>query len=331
VIQHANESVPDRATGYCTDDVARALMVALQYIKLGESARAAERLASTYLAFLYHAQRSDGRFHNFMSFERTWLDDVGTQDSNGRAVWALGFGLRFAPRESWRNLCLRLLDRWLPTIDELTHLRSKAYAALGLAHAIESGAGDGTGMSKALGRLAADLLAAYQTTRSDDWEWFEESMTYDNARLCEALLRTGITLNDQPAAAAGLRTFSFLLGVTLEHGIFVPIGNRGWYPRGGPRARYAQQPLEAAAMVDGAHAAFEAGGDPAHAAAAQIAMEWYHGRNTNSVPMVEGGGCFDGLEEGGASRNMGAESTIAYLSSACAVALRRVAPLRIAR
>jgi hypothetical protein len=332
VIQHAVENVPERSTGYCTDDVARAFIVALQYLELEKEVPAAERLASTYLAFLRYAQRDDGWFHNFMSYGRGWLDEIGSHDANGRAMWALGFGLRYAPDERWRRLCLRMLERQLPTVDGLGYLRSKAYASLGLAHALESGAGDSSSFQKALGRLAADLRAVYQTCRSDDWEWFEDFMTYDNARLCEALLRTGVALNDEASAAAGLRTFSFFVSTTVEHGVYVPIGNRGWYPRGGVRARYAQQPLEAAALVDAAHAAFEAGGDPAHAAAALIGLEWFLGRNTLSISLASSdGGCSDGLEEEGTSRNMGAESTLAYLSSSCAVALRRAAPLRVAR
>lgn len=331
IIQHASDNVPNRSTGYCTDDVARAFMVTLQYQLLDPSEAAAERLASTYLSFLQHAQRDDGRFHNFMSYERTWLDDVGTQDSNGRAAWALGFGMRYAPDERWRTSCRRMFERYLSTIDDLTHPRSKAYAAIGLSHAVVSGEGDGEAFARALDRLAADLLQLYRSNRDDAWEWFENFMTYDNARLCEALLLGGMAMHRAPWIAAGLQTFSFYTSVTIENGVYVPIGNDGWYFRGGPRARYAQQPLEAAALVDAAAAAAEAGGEPAHRAAMLLGLEWFYGRNSRSMPLVRGGGCADGLEERGASDNMGAESTLAYLSSACAVAARRKAPLRLAR
>lgn len=331
IIQHASDNVPNRSTGYCTDDVARAFMVALQYQLLDPSESVAERLASTYLSFLQHAQRDDGRFHNFMSYERTWLDDVGTQDSNGRAAWALGFGMRYAADERWRTGCRRMFERYVTTIDDLTYPRSKAYTAIGLSHAVASGEGDTDAFARALDRLAADLLELYRANGDDAWEWFEDFMTYDNARLCEALLLGGMAMHRTPWIATGLRTFSFYTSVTIENGVYVPIGNEGWYFRGGPRARYAQQPLEAAALVDAAAAATEAGGDPAHRAAMLVGLEWFHGRNSRSVSLVRGGGCADGLEERGASENMGAESTLAYLSSACAVAARRKAPLRLAR
>ena len=332
IIQHACENVPNRETGYCTDDVARAFMVALQYALLDPHATVATRLASTYLSFLDQAQREDGRFHNFMSYERTWLDDVGTQDSNGRAAWSLGFGMRYAPDDRWRSHCKRMLERWLPTIGDLTHLRAKAYAALGIVHALISGDGDEHALVTTLRNLAGDLRNAYISERDDTWEWFEGIMTYDNARLCEALLRAGSVLRDDAFTLAGMRTFAFYLGITIEHGIYVPIGNEGWYRRGGERALYAQQPLEATALVGAAGAAFEAGGDPAHRAAMFLGLEWFSGRNSRSVSMVRGGGCFDGLEERGASANMGAESTLAYLSAASTVAAARASkPLRIAR
>lgn len=331
IIQHASDNVPNRSTGYCTDDVARAFMVALQYQLLDPVEPMAERLASTYLSFLQHAQRDDGRFHNFMSYERTWLDDVGTQDSNGRTLWALGFGMRYAPDGRWRTNCRRMLERLLPTIGDLTHTRSKAYAVIGLSHAIASGEGDDAALTSALRAMAEHLLRMYQMQRDDTWEWFEDFMTYDNARLCEALLLGGMVLHRQEWVEAGLRTFSFYTSITIENGIYVPIGNDGWYFRGGPRARYGQQPLEAAALVDAAAAAAEAGDDPAHRAAMLLGLEWFHGRNSRSESLVRGGGCADGLEETGASENMGAESTLAYLSSACGVAARRKSTLRLAR
>ncbi|HJT37360.1 MAG TPA: glycosyl transferase family 1, partial [Actinomycetota bacterium] len=133
IIQHASETVPNRSTGYCTDDVARAFMVVLAALQRDPRDEVAARFASVYLAFLEHAQLDDGRFHNFMAYDRTWLDDVGTQDSCGRATWALGYGVRYAPAEPWRRLCRTLFDRALGAIDSFGFLRPRAYAALGLA------------------------------------------------------------------------------------------------------------------------------------------------------------------------------------------------------
>lgn len=333
MIQHAVENVPNRSTGYCTDDVSRAYMVALSKLELEPHDVAACRMASVYLAFLHDAQLPDGRFHNFMSYDRTWLDSVGTHDSVGRAMWALGYGMRFASRGSWRRVSKKLFDKSTRALDWLQWPRSQAYAAIGLAHACESSIGDGEipRYRAELRRLADALHARYADVRGAGWQWFESAMTYDNARLCEALLRAGMTLQDDALLAAGLRTFEFYREVTVENGIFVPIGNEGWYERGGARARYCQQPLEAVAMVDAALVAHDATGDPQHRATAQIALDWYHGRNTRGIVMARNGGCLDGLNETSVNMNMGAESTLAYLAGAFAMAARPPRSLSVAR
>jgi hypothetical protein len=326
VIQHALESVPNRKFGYCTDDVARGFMVALAHARLATAERVSLRLASTYLAFLQHAQLDDGRFHNFMAYDRTWLDEIGTHDSCGRAIWALGYGVGYAPSSAWRRVCRTLLDRALSSLDSLEYIRSRAYAALGLAHAQAALAEPK--YASALDYLAGEILGAYEATAGDDWRWFENVMTYDNARLPEALIRAGQVLREPRYGNVGIEALAFYEGVTLEDGIHVPIGNEGWYPRGGRRARYAQQPLEACAMVDAELAAFDLTGNAAHVATAETAMEWYHGKNSRNVVMVQGGGCYDGLGEKSINPNMGAESTLAFLAAACAMAQRRARVLR---
>lgn len=326
IIQHAVESVPNRETGYCTDDVARALIVALMRLRLFPRDETAARLASIYLAFLNDAQLPDGRFHNFMSYERAWLDDVGTQDSNGRAMWALGFGMRYAATPAWRRVCRRLFDRGLRAIEGYEFPHPRAYAILGLAHAGQTVRE--TPYAAATRYLADALLRAYRDERSGGWEWFGPVMTYDCARLPEALIRAGTVLGDARYAQAGVATLDFYEGVTLLDGIFVPIGNDGWYARGGPRALFGQQPLEAAASIDAELAAYDAGGDARRLAAAQAAFAWYYGKNSRSETMAHGGGCYDGLEASGVNRNMGAESTLALLAGAYAMGERQSRTLR---
>ena len=316
IIQHAREGIPNRSTGYCTDDVARALIIALARLRQVNDADAL-RIAATYLAYLHEAQRPDGRFRNFMSYDRRWLDDLGTHDSVGRAIWSLGFGLRYAPRPAWRRLCAEMLDRALAAIPWLEYPRAQAYAALGLVHAAEYDATPAR--LEALRFLAGALAQHYTTGRAADWDWFEETMTYDNARLPEAMLRAGTALRDQHIAGIGASTLAFLGSVVYEDGLFVPIGNEGWYRRGGRRARFAQQPLEAWAMVDAELAAFDATGDPAHRTRARIAGAWFSGKNSLGVVMGRDGGCYDGLDENGPNRNMGAESTLAFLGASYAV------------
>ena len=193
-------------------------------------------------------------------------------------------------------------------------------------------------IGKQIGKYTiVDVIAAggmgtvYLAERGENWEWFEDRMTYDNARLSEALIRAGMALHDDESIAIGLRTFAFYVSVTVENGIYVPIGNDGWYVRGGERARYAQQPLEATALIDAAHAAFDATGDPAYSALARVGLEWFYGRNSRTMLLARGGGCCDGLDESGVNLNMGAESTLAFLAAAYSLADREPAALRVAR
>lgn len=330
VIQHAIEDVPHRATGYCTDDIARAFIVCVQRLSLVPNDRQAERLASTCLAFLCNAQLPDGRFHNFMDYDRRWLDEVGTEDSIGRAIWALGFGMRYAPRESWRRVCGQHFSSAVRALDVLTHPRAKMYAMLGMSRAVGSGSAQPQ-TGAALRALAEDLRGLYVAHRDVAWEWFEETMTYDNARLPEALLRAASALDDEDLARVGLRTFAFYQSVAVRDGIYIPIGNQGWYPRGGARAIYGQQPLEATAQIDAGLAAFEVTGDPAYRESAAIGLRWFYGGNTLGVTLARaGGGCGDGLESYGANVNMGAESTLALLAGAYALAERPIT-LQLAR
>jgi hypothetical protein len=331
VIQHATHDVPNRSTGYCSDDVSRAFMVAIAKLDLEPRNETAAKLASVYLSFLHDAQMEDGWFHNFMSFDRHWLDDRGTEDSFGRTIWALGYGMRFGQRESWRTVCGRMLEKAMPRFADLRYLRSIAYTIIGLTHACQSGMIDSELCREHLRPLAEAIKASYLANRDADWQWFENEMTYDNARLCEAMLRAGLALRDDEIIAIGLRTFNFYERIVIENGMFVPIGSNGWYVRGGRRARYGQQPLEVASLVDAALVAHECTSDPAFLATAQLGFDWFYGHNTNGVQMVERGGCRDGIDAGGANPNMGAESTLAYLASACALADRPAKGLQIAR
>jgi hypothetical protein len=320
IVQHATYDIPNRATGYCTDDVARAFMVALAATRFDASREAGTRLARIYLAFLADAQLPDGRFHNFMSFARDWLDDVGTDDSIGRAIWSLGFGIRFAPHAGWRAICRQLLAAAIPNVAGLRFIRSRAYAALGLAYARSAPGPRDARLDGALAAIGDDLARRHAATAGPGWNWFENEMTYDNARLPEALLRIGMVLDDSALIELGKRTLDFYSDVVVERGSFVPIGNDGWYVRGGTRSRYAQQPLEAAALVDAGLAAAQATRDERYHDLAQLGLDWFYGRNSGGAMLVFGGGCRDGLELSGGNENMGAESTLAYLASAFALA-----------
>ena len=332
IIQHATFDVPNRSTGYCTDDVSRAFMVAIAASGHDKLRERALRLGRTYLAFLVDAQMEDGRFHNFMSYARDWLDAVGTDDSNGRAIWSLGYAARYAPLASWRKISLDLLERAMPHARNFPFVRSRVYAALGLSSAYAAGIGDLGTCAALLRNVADDLVARHEAVADAGWDWFEDALTYDNARLPEALLRIGTVLDHRPYVDLGLRTLAFYESIVVENGTFVPIGNDGWYPRGGPRARHGQQPLEAAALVDAALAARAATGDPRYDRLAELGLDWFAGRNSlGAVMATREGGSYDGLEERSTNGNMGAESTLAYLASALAFAPARSDALRLVR
>ena len=188
-----------------------------------------------------------------------------------------------------------------------------------------------TRVTDALRAAVTPISAAFRTIAAPEWTWCEETMTYDNARLCEALIRAGTVLGDHALLRDGLAMLDFYAGIVVENGMFVPVGNDGWYPRGGVRARFGQQPLEAAALVSAAQAAYTATGDARYSTLAAIAGDWYFGRNTHGFLMVTNGGCRDGIDPNGVSPNMGAESTLAYLMSAIALADTQRQPLRVAR
>jgi len=330
MFQHARFDIPNRSFGYCTDDVSRALIVAVEATRDRASEHIGSKLVTTYLAFLFDAQLPDGWFHNFMGYDRRWQDQRGTHDSFGRALWGLGHCIARAPRDAWRRVAREQLDAALPHVAGLPHLRSLAYAALGLAAVAAAEPGDAR-IARALRDAVTPIADAYRAHAGPGWNWCEATMTYDNARLCEALVRAGVVLDDHALLRCGLEMLDFYAGIVVENGMFVPIGNDGWYPRGGVRARFGQQPLEAAALVAASLAAFGATGDVRYQSLAAVAGDWYFGRNSQGFLMVTNGGCRDGIDRNGVSPNMGAESTLAYLMSAISLADSQVQPLRIAR
>ncbi len=330
IFQHARFDVPNRSFGYCTDDVARALIVALEAARNRATEQIGAKLVTTYLSFLHDAQLPDGWFHNFMGYDRRWQDKRGTEDSFGRAVWALGRCVARAPRDAWRRVAREQLDLALPHVTQLHHLRALAYTALGLAEAAGADPGD-VRIAAGLRAAVTPISAAYRAVATPEWRWCQDTLTYDNARLCEALIRGGVALGDQALLREGLEMLAFYADIVVENGIFVPIGNDGWYARGGTRARFGQQPLEAAAFVAAALAAHAATGDVRYRGLAAVAGDWYFGRNTQGFLMVTNGGCRDGIDVSGVSPNMGAESTLAYLMTAIALAEVKPVGLRLAR
>ena len=317
IFQHAIFDVPNFHEGYCTDDNARAFILALQVAKKDETP-ALRKMASTWLAFLAAAFNPDnGRFRNFMSHGRGWLEQAGSEDSHGRALWALGLGAATARRDGWRLLCQKLFQGGLPAVESFTSPRAWAFTLLGLHDYLKASPGDlfAAGLRA---QLVERLLECHAHSRGEDWEWFEGCLAYDNARLSEALIASGSCLPDTPALEVGLASLEWLVKVqTSGFGHFRPIGSNGFYQQGGERADFDQQPLEAQATVSACIAAWRATADCDWLREAERAFDWFLGRNDVGLPLhdASSGGCHDGLEPDRVNANQGAESSLAFVLS----------------
>lgn len=317
IFQHAVFNVPNFHEGYCTDDNARAYILCNLLDELGEQPpkEGLDRLATTYLAFLAAAlDRGSGRFRNFMSHGRQWLETAGSEDSHSRALWAAGTGAGRSRNEGHRRLAAQLFERALPQVAEFTSPRAWAFALLGIHEYLRHFRGNAQiGATRAL--LTDKLLKLWQSTATDNWPWFEPIVTYDNARICQALILSGQWMPNPEARAVGLASLRWLSSIQkTQAGCFRPIGSNGFYTRDGARADFDQQPLEAQAMVAACQEAFRATRDETWSREARRAFEWFLGRNDLGLPLYdfEGGGCSDGLHADRVNENQGAESTLAF-------------------
>jgi glycosyltransferase involved in cell wall biosynthesis len=323
VLQHANYTVPDRTHGYCVDDNARALIVAVSAQDLQPLDSSLGDLASVYLSFLGYAfNEQTGRFRNFMSYDRRWLELTGSEDSHGRALWGLGIAVELGRDAGEVVYAADLFQRALDTVEHFTSPRAVAFVIIGT-HAYLSRYSSDSRVIRVRKILADRLMAWFRSSSSKDWPWCEDILSYDNARLPQALLLSGQWLPDGEMLETGLHALDWLRQVqTDETGRhFAAIGNQGWLTRDGEKARFDQQPLEAAAMVDACIEAFNCTQDEEWIAYAYRCLNWYRGENDLGVPLCDyaTGGCRDGLEAQGANENQGAESTLCWLMALLAV------------
>ncbi|MFO0015849.1 MAG: glycosyltransferase [Synechococcaceae cyanobacterium] len=314
--QHAVHSIPDYHHGYCTDDNARALLLTTQLESMGEPMEELRRIQSRGAAFVNYAfEPTTGRFRNFMGFDRQWLEPTGSEDSHGRALWALGTVVGLTHQPNLRNWAARLFERALPTMEGFTSPRAWAFAVLGLNEYLRVLDGDRLALRWRL-ELCERLLRGFQNHASDDWPWLEDCVTYDNARLCQALIISGRWLERPDMLEMGLRSLQWLMAAqTAPGGHFRPIGSEGFWQRGQAPASHDQQPLEATAAVAACLEALHASGDRRWRQQANRAFAWFLGDNDLQRPLYDAtnGGCFDGLQPTGLNRNQGAESTLSFL------------------
>jgi glycosyltransferase involved in cell wall biosynthesis len=318
IFQHALYNVPNYHEAYCTDDNARAFIFTLLMQETEGAHPELDRLASTYLAFLWYAfDANTCRFRNFMSHQRQWLETHGSEDSHARALWAVGTALGRSHNEGHRNLCGLLFQRGLAPVGRFSSPRAWAFAILAIHEYLRSFSGDRV-VAQMRDVLTNQLADLYRANSRPDWKWFERIATYDNAKLCHAMILSGHWTNQPDVMEMGLTSLRWLLEAqTAPAGHFAPIGCHGFWTRGGERARFDQQPLEAHAMVSACLEAYSATGDSYWRRAARLCFEWFLGRNDLGLPLYDRstGGCRDALLQDHINQNQGAESSLAYYLS----------------
>ncbi len=315
LFQHAIYSVPDRSHGYCVDDNARALLLACALNVPGEEPLC-EELTAHLAAFVQHSWNPvTRRFRNFMSFDRRWLEDSGSEDSHGRALWALAECARSDANASRRRWATALFAEALPSVESFRSPRAWAFTLLGL-EAFHASFPQDTSTIQLQHLLAGNLCALLSAVETRNWVWFEDELAYDNARLPQALLVTGSSAGTPAYTAAGLRSLRWLMTLqTSETGFFRPVGSQSFGDKRMPPRAFDQQPLEATATISACLAAWRVDGDFKWRADAERAFEWFLGGNDLSILLVdlETGSCCDGLHPGRANQNRGGESVVSYL------------------
>jgi glycosyltransferase involved in cell wall biosynthesis len=319
MLQHAIFSVPNTREGYTTDDNARALIVSTLLDKNAGLERGADHLdlSRRYLAFLWLAFHSDnGQFRNFLGYDRTWLEDVGSQDSHGRALWALGSVLGQSRNAGLRGAAGRLFEAAVPAVSTFSSPRAWAFSVLGLQAYLDWFPGD-RAIQNARNALANRLLDIYERSRSANWHWFEKSLAYSNARLPQALILAGGRSQNKNMIAAGIESLEWL--VAAQHcgdpEIFVPIGSSACFTEGGEKPRFDQQPVEACSTISACLEAYRLTHDERWTDEAHRVFRWFLGKNDLQVPLFDPttGGCKDGLHPDRVNENQGAESTLSFL------------------
>ena len=318
MFQHAIFTVPNYREGYTIDDNARALTVSALLEELGNEETS--DLTSRYFAFVWYAFNSEtGRFRNFMDYQRNWMEENGSDDSHGRTLWALGTVLGRSNTPALQSMAGWVFEKALPAILHTSSPRAWAFALIGIHEYLHRFAGDRR-VGQVREQLAGRLLKLYQMNRADEWRWYEKSLTYCNAALPHALLMCGQGIPNNDMSEAGLESLRWLADLQRAEeagGHFVPIGSNGFYQRGGERARFDQQPVEAQAMVSACLEAHRITGNKSWYKEARCAFDWFLGRNDLDLPIYDPttGGCRDGLHPDRPNENQGAESSLAYLQA----------------
>jgi glycosyltransferase involved in cell wall biosynthesis len=318
ILQHANYTIPDRTHGYCTDDNARALLVTAMGQKyLPTNGLGLDFLSGHYLGFLLYAyNEKNGRFHNFMSYSRQWMEEIGSEDAHGRALWCLGKAVAFLQNPGHLAMSTTLFNKALRALENFHSPRAIAFSLVGMHAYLDRFSGDSD--VRRIREVFADrLFDQFKNNATDGWPWLENALNYANGKLPQALLLSGHRMQRNDMIDMGLLSLKWLLAIQTEDNHFVPIGSNGWYEQGGPRARFDQQPVEANSMVEACVEAFNVTRDQTWFENAVMCFNWFLGHNDLNLPLYDPktGGCRDGLMADGINQNEGAESSLAWLLS----------------
>jgi glycosyltransferase involved in cell wall biosynthesis len=318
ILQHAIHTVPDRDHGYCTDDNARALMVAAMGREyLDTDSICFDSFSSQYLSFLLSSFSVEkGRFRNFMTYERQWTEEVGSEDAHGRALWGLGKAVAFLDNPGQMAMSMTLFKKAMKAVEHFESPRAIAFALVGIHAYLQKFSGD-SGVRRVREIIADRLFDQFKNNATESWPWLENALNYANGKLSHALLLSGQWMQRSDMVDMGLRSLKWLLTIQTQDNHFVPIGSNGWYEKGGTKARFDQQPIEANAMIEACVEAFNITRDKTWIDNAVMCFNWFLGQNDLNMPLYDPktGGCRDGLMADGINQNEGAESTLAWLLS----------------
>lgn len=312
IVQHAKYGVPNLKEGYCMDDNSRALIMTLMAWQQSKDKEALS-LIPVYLSFIHYMQRENGDFRNFLSFSRRFLDEYGSEDSFGRTIWALGYLIRFAPNDAFKQIGNEIFHISVQYFENLKSIRGVANTIIGISHYLKASPNDESMVNK-LRLMSQKLTESYKSASDGNWRWFEDTMTYDNPILPLALIMAYEITGDEECFETAMETIRFLESVVFKHGYLAPVGNRGWYSRGQEIPEYDQQSIDVMGMVLLYFQMFNITREEAWIEKMFKSYLWFLGENSLRLPLFdhETMGCCDGLETRGVNRNQGAESTLAY-------------------
>ena len=312
ILQHAKYIIPNFKEGYCLDDNARALLMFLLVFRQRKS-KEALKLISTYLSFINLMQNDDGSFKNYLSFNRNFIDQVGSEDSFGRTIWALGYLVKYPPNKPFFEIAVEILTKSFSNFNHLKFIRGMTNSIIGLCHFLKIFP-DNKEMKNILKEMTYKIMKRYQKYKTDDWHWFEPILTYDNGILPLSLLHASEEIGDENILKVAYESIEFLEKITLRTGHLSLVGSDNWYKKGGDRSRFAQQPIDAAAMVLMFYQAYLISKDKTFLKKMLISYMWFLGENDLNKPLYDFQtcGCSDGIESCGINRNQGAESIIVY-------------------